>query len=132
MFNLIQSSIFTSFGPVPLSTTYASAVIFPSTFSVRPGGSQFVIATIKPPTGLDASRYPVYSGFIDITSSATDITHVSYLGLVGSLKNKQIVDNTDATFGVKTPILIDAVGDWQTAATNYTFVDADWPSLLWK
>lgn len=132
MFNLIQSSIFTSFGPVPLSTTYASAVIFPSTFSVRPGGSQLVIATIKPPTGLDASRYPVYSGFIDITSSATDITHVSYLGLVGSLKNKQIVDNTDATFGVKTPILIDAVGDWQTAATNYTFVDADWPSLLWK
>lgn len=129
---MCQNSIITEFGRVPLSTSYAEATVVPSTFSVRPGGSQIVVTSITPPKGLDTQRYPVYSGFIEIGSSATDITKVSYLGLVGSLKDKQVVDNTDATFGVKTPILINAVGDWQTGPTNYTFTDGDWPSLLWK
>ncbi|KAF9474706.1 pyrolysin [Pholiota conissans] len=126
-----EGSILAEVGPVPLSTNYASVTVVPSSFSLAPGRSQVVVAVIKPPAGVDASRYPIYSGFIDVTS-ASDVTHVSYLGLVGSLKNKQVVDNTDAFFGIKTPVIIDATGNWQEAATNYTFANGDWPSLLWK
>ncbi|KAH9484870.1 Minor extracellular protease vpr [Psilocybe cubensis] len=124
-------TIFPATGPVPLSTKAASVSIVPSSFTLRPGQSQTVIASFRPPTGLDASTYPVYSGFIDVVSGSENY-HVSYLGLLGSLKNKQVVDNTDAFFGFKLPAVLDATGDIQTAATNYTFVDGDFPSVLWR
>ncbi|PPQ89471.1 hypothetical protein CVT25_011997 [Psilocybe cyanescens] len=124
-------TIFPAFGPVPVSSNAASVVITPSSFTVRPGQSQTVVASFRPPTGLDASTYPVYSGFIDVVSGSEKY-HVSYLGLVGSLKNKQVVDNTDYFFGFPIPAILDAAGDIQGGAANYTFVDGDYPSLLWR
>ncbi|PPQ74736.1 hypothetical protein CVT25_013480, partial [Psilocybe cyanescens] len=121
--------IFSAFGPVPVSSNAASIVITPSLFTFRPGQSQTVVASFRPPTGLDASTYPVYSGFIDIVSGSEKY-HVSYLGLVGSLKNKQVVDNTDYFFGFPIPAILNAAGDIQGRATNYTFIDGDYPSLL--
>jgi len=97
---------------------------------VLPGETQKVVATFVPPSGLDASLYPVYSGAIEITSSGSDVTHVSYLGLAASLKDKQVVDNTDTFYGVKLPAVLDGAHAVQTAPKNYTFVNGDFPSLL--
>ena len=97
-----------------------------------PGETQIVAATFTPPSGLDASLYPVYSGTIEITSSGSDVTHVSYLGLAASLKNKQVVDNTDTYYGFKLPVVLDGAQAVQTAPKNYTFVNGDFPSLLWR
>ena len=58
--------------------------------------------------------------------------HVSYLGLGGSLKSKQVLDDTDLIFDEKIPAILDSVGEFQTVPTNYTFVDEDYPSLLWR
>jgi len=91
-----------------------------------------VHATFFPPSGLDASLYPVYSGAIEITSSGSDVTHVSYLGLAASLKNKQVVDNTDKFYGYKLPAILDGAKAVQTAPKNYTFANGDFPSLLWR
>jgi len=91
-----------------------------------------VHATFFPPSGLDASLYPVYSGAIEITSSGSDITHVSYLGLAASLKDKQVVDNTDKFYGYKLPAILDGERAVQTAPKNYTFANGDFPSLLWR
>ncbi|KAF8149475.1 pyrolysin [Crassisporium funariophilum] len=124
-------SISPSLGPVPLSSSAAGVTIFPSSFTVRPGATQIVIARFTPPTGLDASTYPVYSGFIEVTAGA-ESTHVSYLGLVGNLKDKQIVDNTDIFFGLPIPAVLNAVGEPQTGPVNYTFAGGDNPSLLWR
>jgi len=97
---------------------------------VLPGQTQKVVATFVPPSGLDASLYPVYSGAIEITSSGSDVTHVSYLGLAASLKDKQVVDNTDTFYGVKLPAILNGERAVQTAPTNYTFANGDFPSLL--
>jgi hypothetical protein len=128
----IQSSIFAALGPVPTSDTTANVFIVPSSFTVLPGESQTVVASIIPPSGLDASLYPVYSGAIEITSSGSDVTHVSYLGLAASLKDKQVVDNTDKFFGFKLPAVLDAAQAVQTAPRNYTFANSDFPSLVWR
>jgi len=52
--------------------------------------------------------------------------------LGGTLKNKQVLDNTDVFFGEKIPAVLDAKGNTQTVPTNYTFVGDDYPTLLWR
>ncbi|KAJ7077272.1 subtilisin-like protease [Mycena belliarum] len=124
-------SIFPAKGPVPLSTDYASVSFNQNKFTLFPGQTHTVVATIKPPTGADPKTFPVYSGFIYATSGAERV-HATYLGLAASLKDKQVVDNTDAMFGVRIPVVLDATGAPQGAAANYTFVGQDSPVLLWR
>lgn len=83
------------------------------------------------PKNVDAKTFPLYSGFIHVISGTEDL-HVSYIGLGASLKDKQVVDNTDEFFGVPLPAILDSEGDVQTDPTNYTFVGEDFPTLLWR
>ncbi|TFK44150.1 pyrolysin [Crucibulum laeve] len=124
-------TIFPALGPVPLVATAASVSIVPKTFTVRPGQSQAVVAVFSPPKGLDKTTFPTYSGFIQIESGA-DKTHVTYLGLAASLKDKQVVDNTDEFFGEVIPAILDPAGDVQAGPANYTFVGEDVPTLLFR
>jgi len=100
-------------------------------FTLSPGGTQEVIATITPPKGVDATTFPVYSGFIHVTSG-TESVHATYLGLAASLKDFQVVDNTDFLFGVDLPLIIDSAGNIQDAPVNYTFVGDDAPTVFWS
>lgn len=102
-----------------------------TTFTVFPGQTQTIFAHITPPKAVDATTFPVFSGFIDITS-ATEILHVTYLGLAAALKDKQVIDDTDEFFGVPLPAVLDSVGDVQVNATNYTFVGDDFPTILFR
>ncbi|KAF8800231.1 subtilisin-like protease [Phlegmacium glaucopus] len=124
-------SIFTALGPVPLSAAAASVDIFPSTFIVLPGLSQPVVTKFTPPSGLDVSTYPVYSGFIEITSGSETV-HVSYLGLLGNLRDKQVIDTTDVALGFTLPTILNATQSPQVDPTNYTFVGTDFPSLVYR
>ncbi|KDR67581.1 hypothetical protein GALMADRAFT_161607 [Galerina marginata CBS 339.88] len=124
-------TIFPAVGPVPLSPAAAGVNIVPSSFTLHPGQTQLVVALFTPPKGLDASTYPVYSGFINVASPSENY-HVSYLGLAGSLKDKQVVDNTDVFFGFPVPAVLDATGNPQVNPTNYTFANKDNPALLWR
>ena len=118
---------------MPLSTEYASVRFSETSFSVPAGGKRTVGVSITAPKVADPSTYPVFSGFINIASAtAGESVQVSYLGLVGSLKDKQVVDNTDGYFGIKLPALLNNAGDAQVNTTNYTFVGADFPTLLFR
>ena len=98
---------------------------------VHPGQTQQITAHITPPSDIDPSILPVFSGFIQI-ESATETFHVTYLGLGASLKDAQVVDNTDTFFGVDLPVLTNPAGTFLTNATNFTFVDEDVPQLLMR
>jgi len=124
-------SILPADGPVPLSSSAARVSVNPSTFTVQPGRSQTVSATISGPTGLDHTTFPVFSGFIEI-SDGTQRFHVTYLGLVGSLIDKQVIDDTDFFFGVPTPVVVDNAGNVQGGPANYTFAGDDVPTLIWR
>lgn len=98
---------------------------------MHPGQTQQITAHITPPTGLDPTTFPVFSGFIEI-ANAQESYQVSYLGLAGSLKDVQVVDDTDVFFGVNLPVLTDAAGNFITNATNFTFVGDDAPGILMR
>ncbi|KIK02676.1 hypothetical protein K443DRAFT_512070 [Laccaria amethystina LaAM-08-1] len=86
---------------------------------------------LSPPKGLDAATFSLYSGFIEIAAPSESL-HVTYIGLAASLKDKQVVDNSDVFFGEKIPALLDSQGNVQRSPTNYMFVAADVPTLLWR
>ncbi|KZV93701.1 subtilisin-like protease [Exidia glandulosa HHB12029] len=131
MISLIPGTPFPADFPVPLTSDAASVRITPSTLTLSPGGTGIAVVTITPPKGVDASTLPVFSGFIQV-KSATETLKVSYLGLAASLKNAQVVDNTDAFFGLVTPVLIDGAGNVLTAPQNFTFVNGDAPALVFR
>lgn len=129
--NFSKNSIFASLGPVPQISAPASVLITPSRFTLRPGESRLVTALFTPPRGVDSSRYPVYSGFIQVAGPGENY-HVTYLGLAASLKNKQVVDNTDTFFGEKIPAILDSAGEVQVNPTNYTFAGGDFPTFVFR
>ncbi|KAI0043794.1 pyrolysin [Auriscalpium vulgare] len=123
----VQSgAIFPVDGPVPLTADAATVSLSTANFTLGPGDTQTVNAKITPPAGVDASTFPVFSGFIRV-QTATETTHVSYLGLAAALKDARVVDNTNTTLGFALPTLIDSTGNPQTAPTNYTFNGTDFP-----
>lgn len=88
-----------------------------------------VTVSITPPKGVDASTFPVYSGFIQLQSGSEQY-QVTYLGVAAALKDKQILDNTSEFFGVPLPTILDSTGNVQNGTTNYTFVGDDFPTVL--
>ncbi|KIJ56964.1 hypothetical protein M422DRAFT_238550 [Sphaerobolus stellatus SS14] len=126
-------TIFPSDGPVPLTTNFANVQIIPSTILVPPHGVASVVVIITPPTKVDKTTFPVFSGFIQVQSiTSSEILHVSYQGLAANSKDLKILDNTDEFFGVPLPAILNSTGDVQAGTTNYTFVGDDFPSVLFR
>ncbi|TFK66528.1 subtilisin-like protease [Pluteus cervinus] len=133
--NSVQpGSIFAAQGPVPLTTESARVHIVPDTILVLPGTTTRVSVTIDEPVGLDTSQYPVYSGFITITSSYNETLKVSYLGVVGNLRDKTILDDTADYFGVQMPAILEIGQGLEntTQGPDFTIEPTDYPRLLYR
>ncbi|KAJ7026846.1 subtilisin-like protease [Mycena alexandri] len=115
-------------GPIPLSADYASVSFDEETFTLNPGQTHEVVATFTPPQ-VDATTFPVYSGFIHVVSDAEDV-HASYMGLAASIIDKAVIDTSTEALGIQLPLLDDPSGT--NEAANYTFVNGDEPFLLWR
>jgi len=79
--------------PVPLSKDYAKVTFSASTLTVAPGSIGSFIATVTPPPGLDPATFPVYTGFVKVTSADEELS-VSYLGVAATMKNMKILDTS--------------------------------------
>jgi hypothetical protein len=100
---------------------------------IPPHGSAKVNVLITPPSKVDRTTFPVYSGFIQVQGiTSGEILHVAYQGLAANSKDLKILDNTSAFFGIPLPTILDSQGDVQSEPTNYTFVGEDFPTLLFR
>ncbi|GJE92794.1 peptidase S8 family domain-containing protein [Phanerochaete sordida] len=121
-------SIFAADGPVNLTHTHARVHLSSAHITLPPGGSAVITATFTPPR-LSASTLPVYSGFITLTST-TETLRVAYLGAVGDLHARTVLDTTDAFFGYKLPALWNATGGRQVGVQTYDLGEDDQPSVI--
>jgi len=85
--------------PMDLAGEMATLAFSPSTFTLAPGSRDIVTVKVKPPTGLDAKRLPVYSGFITIDGSDGTKFSLPYIGAVGSLHNTTVLIQGNAWIG---------------------------------
>ncbi|CAE6463384.1 unnamed protein product [Rhizoctonia solani] len=121
-------------GPVPLVNGAAAVEIVPKKVTVHPGSTASVCVTIKPPTGLDPTTFPVYSGYITATGSDHTTLRSTYLGVAAKLKDAKVLDNTDAYFGVKLPVIVDGAGNPVPPEQSATFTmsDSDAPFVVYR
>ncbi|KAJ3413387.1 hypothetical protein HDV05_008098 [Chytridiales sp. JEL 0842] len=67
-----------------LYSTESANVVFKQSVKVGPNSTGSLRIQFQPPVGVDASRYPIYSGYIAIRNDQDDIVQrVAYAGLVG-------------------------------------------------
>ena len=129
-----ENSILPEWGPdVPLSNAAARVTISPEELTLPPGQTRQVVVTIAPPSGIDASRFPVYSGFILINSPG-ETQRVTYLGLAAKLKDKRVLDEDPQYFDAPLPAV--TTGQWGDAIRgpwNFTFSgNNDYPTINWR
>ena len=71
----------------------ASAVISPSTLTLKPGEKKRVTAAIVPDPSLQADLVPVYSGYINIsTTTGSETIHLPYLGVATDMNSIPIMN----------------------------------------
>ena len=114
--------------PFTLTTDSASVGFSQSTFSLDPGQSKTITATFIPPL-INQKGYPAYSGHIEITSSLETV-RVSYLGVLGSVYDQQLLDRSEVPFDSSLPLIQRPDGSIQDTTTKYTFTNGDYPTIV--
>lgn len=111
-----------------LTTDYATVEFNQSCFTVNPGQSSTITVNFTAPA-IDVQGYPAYSGHIEITSPLETLT-VSYLGVLGSVHEQQLLDHSDVLLNSPLPLIQLPDGSVQNATTKYTLTDEDYPTLV--
>lgn len=94
----LSSGISPAIFPPPLSEQIGSVATIrfdPKSLTLAPNSSGVVTLHFNCPHGLNASRIPVYSGFVSIKGSQGDVLTLPYAGIASSLKRATIVDRAD-------------------------------------
>ncbi|EPQ31023.1 uncharacterized protein PFL1_01212 [Pseudozyma flocculosa PF-1] len=107
------TDVFFNDGPVPLTSQYAKVDISKKKVTVSPGGSTTFSVKVTPPSGLDATKLPIYSGYVVLTPAGSDYTglRIPYGGVVGDLSSTKILDDSAELFGVQLPFIGDSNTD---------------------
>ncbi|KAJ7255407.1 subtilisin-like protein [Mycena rebaudengoi] len=127
--------------PVELIKDSVDVHLSKTKFTLKPGQSTTVRATIAPPRGVNKKQLPIVSGWITVLAySSRETYRVSYAGFAGSLRGAQVI-STGNDFLFKgelgTPVFA-MTGSSQprffmpiTEATNYT-VDDFLPTIFFS
>lgn len=119
--------------PLPTLPQSASVSFTPSTsFTVPAGGVQNISANFQAPSGIDPSTFPIYSGFIGISSSLGETFSVPYVGVAAKMKDMAILDTTAKAFGMNLPNLFNTSGIVQPANTTFTLQGTNYPLILYR
>ncbi|ORY32563.1 putative peptidase [Naematelia encephala] len=118
-------------GPLPQQSAPASIWIGQSSFTLRPGQTTIVPLKFTPPSGLDASTFPIYSGYVQISGGGQSVK-VPYMGVAAKMRDMPIIDPTDWYFGFDSPALIDPDFDVQSGPQSFNFTGDSYPTVLFR
>ncbi|TDZ40669.1 Minor extracellular protease vpr [Colletotrichum trifolii] len=86
-----QAQLDVARAPVPTAEGWAEVEFEADTLVVPAGGSADVKLTVAPPSGLNATLLPVYSGYITLDGSNGETLSVPYLGVGGSMRDTPVL-----------------------------------------
>ena len=118
--------------PLPTVGQVAGVTIIGNKITVFPRFVGMFIVYFRPPTGLDASTFPVYSGYITISSSIGETFSIPYMGVGARMRDMPVLDRSSDFFDVQIPIMLTALGDIPDPGTSYTLVGDDYPVVLYR
>ncbi|CCA71532.1 related to subtilisin-like serine protease [Serendipita indica DSM 11827] len=118
--------------PLPTSSQAASVSILSQKFTVWPGFFNGFILSIQPPAGVDPKTFPIYSGFVTISSSLGETFSIPYLGVAAKMKDMAILDRTAQSFGIQLPALLDSAGKVPKPNQTFSLIGNDYPAILYR
>ena len=118
--------------PLPTTSSTASVSFRTTTITVNSRRTERVRVTFTAPSGLDPKTYPIYSGFIVVTGSNGEVFSIPYQGVASKMKDMKIIDNSNTTFGINLPVIIDGGMFPHKEDKNWTFTGTDFPFLLYR
>jgi hypothetical protein len=105
-------------------------------FSLPPGSSTILLLSFTPPSGIDGSRLPVYSGQIGITGGPVPIK-ITYMGAATKMRDIKMISTRKTVFDTASPALLQGV--YATAALSgqrfrfsATTRTRDFPSVMFN
>jgi len=113
-YTLDPSSIFPSVFPNELVPGTASLLFSEDKVTVPAGGSAMITVAATAPADLDASRLPVYSGYIALNATNSESLSLPYLGVVGSLHDATVLDKNSTYLTQSTDTALNPVPANQT------------------
>lgn len=132
-FNRLQGSYESELAPVPLVDNAARVKFVPPVLNLKPGQSKQVVVKFDLPRGLDESRLPVYSGYVQIEAGNGQYqVQVPYLGVAASMKSFPVLDSSTAYTGDALPNLVGGDMSVQTGERSYTLQGTDAPTLMYR
>jgi subtilisin family serine protease len=77
----------------PFESTDASASLSFSSYNLKVSAGSEATVTVRcqPPRGLDAKRWPIYSGYITLNGTNGDNLSISYVGNAGSMRDGVVI-----------------------------------------
>lgn len=118
--------------PIPTIPQTAGVSIIGKQITVWPKLVNMFIVSIKPPSGVDASTFPVYSGYITISSSIGETFSIPYMGVAARMRDMAILDQSDDFFEVQIPIMLTSAGDIADPGSSFSLVGDDYPAILYR
>ncbi|KAG8753417.1 hypothetical protein FRC11_007443, partial [Ceratobasidium sp. 423] len=114
-------------GPVPHIDGAATVTTDPNRVTVLAGWALPIAVSIKAPTGLGVTKFPVYSGYIKDTGSDNTTLQSTYMGLAANLKDAKY-------FSMKIPVVTNSQRNPVPAngSATYTMNDLDTPVVLYR
>lgn len=116
MYTFEKGEIYPAYYPNPTADASATLEFSDSKVTVPAGGSVDVTVMPTPPSGLDETLLPVYSGYITINGTNGDSLSIPYLGVAGSMYSAPKMLDPDWTF------LGNSSNPLNPAPENITFV----------
>ncbi|KAI1081074.1 peptidase [Whalleya microplaca] len=127
----------TSF-PNPIVNDWAQLKFASDEVVVPAGGKADVTITLAPPSTLNETLLPVYSGYITLNSTRNESLSIPYLGVVGSMHDTPTVQpgynggvylsNSDGHFSI--PVAANQTFTINRPGSNSTSNNIIWPVLL--
>ena len=113
--------------PVPQTGNAANVWISLPTIFILPGVTIPVLIKFTPPSGLDPSTLPVYSGWINVQAQGgSDRVQVPYLGVAAVMKKQPVLDASNQ------PVIQDGTGTTQTGSETYSLSGNDYPRVVYR
>ncbi|WWC89471.1 uncharacterized protein L201_004395 [Kwoniella dendrophila CBS 6074] len=118
--------------PVPQVSNGANVKFSQSSVTLLPRSTWVVLLQFQQPQGLDSKRFPVYSGFIQITGGSTNV-QVPYLGVAAKMKDMPILDGTSYYLGFNSPTILNENNSIQSSSgQSYNFQNGQYPTVIYR
>lgn len=107
-----------------------------SSFTLPPGQATILLLSFTPPTGVDDSRLPVFSGQISITGGPVPLK-ITYMGAATKMRDLKMISNRPTAFNTASPALLQGVyaspaREGQVFKFSATSNTRDFPSIMFN